>query len=293
MHIHSNAIARPIPEGSQLEVHVEVDTSRHILVEIYVPYLNKHFSNGVFVPEDELKNPMEQADYLPQEIEQHYQRLNDLKNNLPKDTLQDVYTEIKKAEIEIESVDVETGKIFNKGLPSSSDYDNIAKTAAASRKIRESLAKIEVKLGIDRSQVERLEQLENLVKATKAAVDELGTIQDKKEFELLVRDLDIAISNNDQRGLNRGYEMMDGLRWRIFFGQDWFWADMFNSLKQTETGFMNRTEAEKWVIRGDNALQSGNFQELREAVRNLWKLQKPDVLEKEREKALPSGLRKS
>src|SRR5829696_5145633 len=58
MHVRSDAVRRPVPEGSELQLHIKVDASRLITVEVFIPHLNEHFTERVYMPREE------EPDYL-------------------------------------------------------------------------------------------------------------------------------------------------------------------------------------------------------------------------------------
>jgi hypothetical protein len=85
---------------------------------------------------------------------------------------------------------------------------------------------------------------------------------------------------------------LDGLRWRVLFKHDWFWRDIFDSLRDPNTPFVDPIAARDLITSGQAAISGGDGEGLREAVRGLWKLQPKGNADATRERAVRSGLRK-
>jgi hypothetical protein len=109
---------------------------------------------------------------------------------------------------------------------------------------------------------------------------------------VLRRELERAASKTDDKAVQRVCSEIEGLRWRVLGKQDWFWREIFDSLRQADTPFVNVAEAKRLIANGQSAVCSGDGETLREVVRALWELQPKDNAEIIRERALRSGLRK-
>src|ERR1051325_5468116 len=84
MHVRSDAVRRPVPEGSELQLHIKVDASRLITVEVFVPHLNEHFTDKIFIPKDEEPDFVELLKGAHLEIENCLARLTRLEEHLMK-----------------------------------------------------------------------------------------------------------------------------------------------------------------------------------------------------------------
>ena len=109
---------------------------------------------------------------------------------------------------------------------------------------------------------------------------------------MLRRELERAASKGDDKAIQRVCGEIEGLRWRVLFKHDWFWREIFDSLCQPNTPFVDPTEARRLIAKGQAAVSSGDGEGLREVVRALWKLQPKGDAEATRERAVRSGLRK-
>ncbi|UPT73196.1 MAG: Hsp70 family protein [Elusimicrobiota bacterium] len=82
MLIASDDIQRAIPEGSEIELSINIDASRHITVEAFVPHLNKHFADHVYVPQRDEQDYSHLARAVSSEVETHNQRLEEIEKRI-------------------------------------------------------------------------------------------------------------------------------------------------------------------------------------------------------------------
>jgi hypothetical protein len=122
--------------------------------------------------------------------------------------------------------------------------------------------------------------------------NQFGTPLEKQQFGMLRRELERAASKSDDRASQRVLGEIDGLRWRVLFKQDWFWREIFDSLRQPGVPFVDGAEAHRLISKGQAAVTGGDSEELRTVVRALWDLQPKGGAEATRERAVRSGLRK-
>ncbi|HYP51976.1 MAG TPA: Hsp70 family protein, partial [Pyrinomonadaceae bacterium] len=75
MHVRSEHLRRPIPEGAEIQLHVRIDASRLITVDVFVPHLNEHFTERVYIPRDEEPDYAELLAGVPYDLETYLARL--------------------------------------------------------------------------------------------------------------------------------------------------------------------------------------------------------------------------
>lgn len=292
MHIRADNLRRPIPEGSDIELTIHIDASRLITVEAFVPHLNQHFSDKVYIPEEEEQSYVDLArTKLQEEIESHLDRLESLESQLVALGDEEAYQEAERIRQDIEELDIEASQLIRHS--GAQDPDQAKRLVESSREIRGRLSGLERSLGVDRRQIEQEEGAELLV----ARLDELivnhGTTLEQKEYGLLCRQLERSQAKQDDRGVRKTLEQLEALEWRILYRQPWFWQQIFHSFQQPGRRFVNAAEAQRWFLRGEEAIHCGDLEGLREAVDHLWALQPTNDAEADRERARRSGLRRS
>lgn len=162
----------------------------------------------------------------------------------------------------------------------------------ASRETRSRLSKLEQKAGASSGKIAGLKEAETAVATAHEVVEQFGSPLEKSEIAILRRELERSIAKGDERGLRHTTDALESLRWRVLFKQDWFWQEIFDLMRQPGHQFLNKAEAEQWLSHGEQAIRQGDGEGLREAVRQLWKLQTKSQIEQDRESALRSGLRR-
>jgi len=176
-------------------------------------------------------------------------------------------------------------------LPERTDPDEARRIVEESKTVRGQLSRLE-RRSADRGGFFKSTQFAARVEIAEKVVGSHGTSLEKQQLAMLRRELERAAAKGDDRAVERACSEIEGLRWRVLGKQDWFWREIFDSLRQADTQFIDVTEARKLFAKGQSAISSGNGEALREVVRDLWKLQPKDQAELMRERALRSGLRK-
>jgi len=175
--------------------------------------------------------------------------------------------------------------------PGKADPDDARRIVEASKTVRGRLGRLERRAATVRNPMEQTQFVE-LVEITEQVVEQFGTSLEKQQLAMLRRELERAASKGDGKSIKRASEEIEGLRWRVLFKHDWFWREIFDSLCQPNTPFVNPAEARLLIAKGQAAVSGGDGEGLREIVRGLWKLQPKGNAEAARERAVRSGLRK-
>src|SRR6185295_6792775 len=106
------------------------------------------------------------------------------------------------------------------------------------------------------------------------------------------KQLERGLDKADERAIQRVQEAFDALRFRVLLAQDWYWRELFESMRGPDQAWQSKEAAEKLLARGQEAISSGDGKDLREVVRELWKLQPKTKEEEGQERAMRSGLRR-
>jgi molecular chaperone DnaK len=290
VHIKSSMVRRPIPEDSEIELFIQIDRSRLITVEIFVPHLNQHFADGVYLAEQEQQDEKDAAAKLTKEIEGFTDRLALLHDHLENhggagDAAQALATLRQR----VEDLDIEvTSSIQQNTL---SDLERVRRLASKARDLRTQISALEHRIGVDRLLTERSRQAGAVIREVEDTVKKYGDKLVAYEFEMVRKQLEHAAERLDERGVNKCIEDLSALNLRILSNQDWFWRDIFDSMDKSDTAFVNPKQAQHWVLEGERAIREGKGDALRVAVRKLWDLQPRDKREASLEKARRTGLR--
>jgi molecular chaperone DnaK len=284
-----DGVQRSVPEGAEIEVTIQVNASRLITVEAFVPHVNQHFSARLYVPQREEQDFSDLSHTVASEIQAYRQRLEEVERTLADFDDESTQTELEQLRRDLDALDAKTPA--SSRAPESPDPDDARRIVEESKTVRGRLGRLERRAAGRGSPLERAQFVE-LVEIAAEVVAQFGTPLEKQQLAMLRRELDRAASKGDDKVVQRVCGEIDGLRWRVLFKQDWFWREIFDSLRQPDTPFIDRAEARRLIAEGQAAVSKGDGDRLREVVRGLWELQPKGGAEASRERAVRSGLRK-
>jgi hypothetical protein len=284
-----DGVRRSVPEGAQIDVTIKTDVSRLITVEAFVPHLNQHFSGRLYVPQREEQDFCDLLPSVAAETRSHRRRLDEIERNslaVDDESTQSELEDLRRNIDELEAKAPIQGHSSEKADP-----DEARRIVEESKTVRGRLSRLE-RGAADRGASLKSTQFVAQVEIAEETVGAFGTSLEKQQLAMLRRELERAAAKGDDKAVQRVCSEIDVLRWRVLGKQDWFWREIFDSLCQTDTPFVDVVEARKLITKGKSAISSGDGEVLREVVRALWTLQPKDQAEAMRERALHSGLRK-
>jgi molecular chaperone DnaK len=281
-----DGVRRSVPEGAEIEVTIQVNPSRLITVEAFVPHLNQHFSGRLYVPQREEQDFSNLSHTVASETQTYRQRLEELERTSSDESTQPELEDLRR---DLDELDARTPSPST--VPGKADPDDARRIVEDSKTVRGRLGRLERRAAGQRSSLESTQFVE-LVNIADEVVGQFGTSLEKQQLGVLRRELERAASKGDDKVVQRACAEIEALRWRVLFKHDWFWREIFDSLGQPNTPFINPAEARLLIARGQSAVSGGDGEGLREVVRALWKLQPKGNAEAARERAVRSGLRK-
>ena len=284
-----NGVRRSVPEGAEIEVTIQVNASRLVTVEAFVPHLNQHFSGRLYVPQREEQDFSNLSGAVASEAQGYRQRLEELERTLSGDDAESTRAELEDLRRDLDELDAKAPPPG--GARGQADPDDARRIVEESKTVRGRLGRLERRTAGRRSPADNTKFVE-LVETVAEVVGQFGTSLEKQQLVMLRRELERAASKGDDKAIQRICGEIDGLRWRVLFKHDWFWREIFDSLRQPDTPFVDASEARRIIARGQAAVSDGDGEGLREAVRGLWNLQPKGNAEATRERAVRSGLRK-
>ena len=286
--LSNSGVRRTVPEGSEIDVTIKVDVSRLITVEAFVPHLNQHFSGRLYVPQREEQHFSNLSKAVASETTSYRRRLEELEKN-PAAGDDETQSELEDLRRNIDELEFKTP--LRDQSPERTDPDEARRIVEEFKTVRGQLSRLE-RRSADRGGFFTSTQFAALVEIAEKVVGTYGTSLEKQQLAMLRRELERAAAKGDDKAVQRVCSEIEGLRWRVLGKQDWFWREIFDSLRQADTPFIDMAEAQKLFAKGQSAVSSGDGEVLRQVVRDLWKLQPKDQAELIRERALRSGLRK-
>jgi molecular chaperone DnaK len=318
-HVRSEAIRRPVPEGSEVQLHIKVDASRLITVDVFIPYLNEHFTDRVFIPKEEEPDYIELLKGAHLEIESCLARLERVEEKLilsgataedfdfPEVVYDDGFAplleekgasggtaadprraEVERLRRELEDFDLELGAYGATG--DAEEQDRAARVVERLREARARVAELERRAGLSPAG-SGADDADKLADSVAETVGAHGTDAQRERLAALRRELSEASARGDVRGVKKASNALRALRTQVLHAQDWFWEDWYHYLARPGRQFINQEEAARWVAQGQEALTSGDRKQLERAVSWLWSLLPPDEQSARKERSVKPGLK--
>lgn len=282
-----DGIKRSLPQGAEIEVNVRISASRLIDVSAFVPLLNQHFTNNVYLPQREEQDYSVLSQAAAEELRRYQSKLEDLEltaGDIPE--IQEQVTELRK-----ELSDLQSRSPHMSDTASKLDPDDARRLVEGSKSIKGRIGRVERKASLGGGGLKSLRFTQE-VELAETIVADFGGPLDKAQLAAYKRELKRLGERGDDKAMARLTEDIEQLRWRVLFKQDWYWVDILERLAQPDTPFSDRSAADELIEAARTAVARGDSQGLRHAVRALWKLEPKSASDELRERTLESGLRK-
>ncbi len=288
LNIHAEHINRPIPDGAKIEVTISIDTSRLITVAAYVPHLDQWFEDDVYIPDEANPTAENMLQDIPRSVGESLVRIDEVENRLLGSDDEQKREKVEKLREEAEDIDLRAGKLHD--TSNAETADQASQLDRDSRKLRAEISELEQSVA-GAPQLAHAGEAEELIGYAVQNATQYGTDEEKREADMLRRELERALAKGDTRSLNKLLEACNNLRWRILSRQPWFWQNNFGTLCQPGRKYTNATAAANWIEKGNMAISQGDSITLEQAVRQLWKLESVAQADADRELAMQPGLR--
>ena len=288
MRIIGRSIRHSIPEGAEIQLHVRIDESRRISVDASIPHSGDSLSEGIYIPDREQQDPMEQMNGLPNSTDQLVDRLLAVEDAMVHCEDPQTFEEVDRLRKDLEEVDI----LASRRTALKDDPDLASRLLERVRGIRQGLVAVEGRIGTNRPADPEIEQGRQEANSTKEVTEKFGSDTEKRELATLAQALERAASRGDARSARKVREHLRSLRWRVLSNQNWYWTESLEAQQAAGRKFINKQEAEKWLNAGAEALRKGDSVTLQEAVRHLWSLQPKSEVDLDKERAMQAGLRR-
>lgn len=283
-------IRRPLPEGADIELSIAISASRLMEVEAFVPILNQHFREGVYIPDESKEQVIEKVKKIQFELDRYFYRVRNLESMAKEIDLPSLKQDVQELNARLEEIYLEGHRHL--ANPETRDPGDAKRVFEEFREVRGNISQIEQKLKSEGKMLFALRKFEWEKEEAKQILEKWGDKFEKKEFELLCREAERHISKEDETALEKTRLELEALSWHIRLKQNDFWKDTFELLQQPQFVFSNKELAEKHFSQGHEALDNHQWEKLKESVRELCKLLPQDSGEVDKQKILRAGIRR-
>jgi molecular chaperone DnaK len=249
-------INRDVPLGSEIEIKLEIDSSRLLKGSIYIPLLDREFPLKI-----DLVRRQPNVDEMRQEFEANKQKLQ----NAQADTAQ--MNDAKARQILAELGDENTVASIETLLKSGIDEQAARTFENQLLHFKKAIRQLEAQ-----GQVPRLiADANNEIQWAQEAVEANGSPEERRQFEELKRDVENAI-NGDMSTLEKRTTKLFQLRIRILIRTPEYWVGFKEYLAERRDAMTDQAQAQLWFNHADKAINGNDLDALKSACTQLRSL---------------------
>jgi len=263
LEINAQNIERDVPSGSPIEVSLEIDKSRQILVKAYIPILGEE--NGLFNKVLMLEHPIPKAEELLESLKKTKERLLSVREQADQTKEPEAVAAIRKIDSECLVAEAEF-------LASAASEDSDAAQNCEKHLTRLALALDDAEDALEWETLvvdtkTSLEQTRDMVKNSTFTTDD-----DKERFAVLEREIHEAIDHHSSDLLRRRLADLKSLNANIDARDPALWVSLFEYVKEKKAEMTDQTMADMLFNMGERAISNSDINSLETAVRELIRL---------------------
>jgi molecular chaperone DnaK len=280
--IKGDAIARTLPEGSEVQVTLHVDENGIPSVDAYVPFLEKRF--GTVLTNRDMQDIDQEV--LAETLAEDEARVQTIARELIANeaaqpsggTLQQDASQVQHEIIELQYA-----------LPAveQATEEDLQKIERQRKSLGERINALASALELPRA----IAALQNTIEWAGEIVETHGTHEDESLFEDYRLEANKAIQAEILARIQRVRAEIAHIAWRILFQIDDFWIGTFQEMCQHAERFVNPQQAQALIRIGRQALTRQDLGELKKVVWQLWDLY-PETEQLEASRRFETDLRK-
>ncbi len=252
--ITGKQITHDLPEGTDIDVTIEVSESREVFISGFIPSID--------LPLDTIRATIHAEDISLLTLEDEVNVQANIFDSIKRDLSS---TEQSKVENTIQSIRTSVqnaGTDEDEKRKADSKLKELKNTIDTLQQLKEMPQLLEV-------YNEKIEQIENLIK-------EEGVVAEENKSKFSTR-LDIikregVTTNNDKVLIISAIQQLEDLLMNILTENPSYWVHLFEGFSDGSHDFTDTDEANRQITKGRNAIQDGDMDRLRHATINLIQL---------------------
>jgi molecular chaperone DnaK len=256
LEVESTRVSRDVPEGSEVEVSIEIDTSRLVVARAYVPILDEEFEHAINLQTEKVPK----ASRLTEDARAEFRRLAELKER---------QYELRNstAELLLRRVDEENVVADIESLLDAAAVDPDAATTCATRLLDLRAALDEVEDVLEWPELRRMAG--NLVTAVTEVVESNGNDSDRRMLPDYVAAVHNAAESHDPDLLRHRMNELRALAQLTLERQGAWQQLIFDDLAQRREQMANKPRVNRLLAEGQQAAERGDFSTLSDINRQL------------------------
>jgi molecular chaperone DnaK len=250
--LDSEALLRPLPVGSEIEVTLNVDSSRRLSAVAYVPLLDRSYALNI----SDVGRPVPSVDVLRLQMQEEKDRLVQIGDAATVADTRELLADVQKALTEAETGDQDAAMRAQRRLREAQSHLDTA-TAAAMWSLLEA-------------------EWHEAVEKTRVVISAYGDADRSIKLQVVERDGNDALAAHAEPVVRHRLQQVQQLHWATLMDQDGWWIGFYQDLVEHQNEMTDRPTAQLLIREARGALDRQDFESLRKACWRLWE-QLPDM----------------
>lgn len=255
--ISGEKIPYDLPEGTPIEITIEINESREVSVNAYIESIDLSVDARATIHAEDLD-----VEQMKAELESQRARMESAKENCSPAERKDLQNTYESVDNSLERAE-----------------DDLDEKRKANKQLKDLKLQLDM-MERDKEMPQLTREFKQGVLSAEETIREVGNREElnqhKELLDSLVAEGEIAIENSDKHLLARVNEQIDDLKHRILFSNPAAWVYMFQKIVGENKKFISDKEAEYYVNKGLRAIEMGDTEELKRCVRGLMLLLPPE-----------------
>jgi len=251
--INGKDLPYDLPEGTEVEITIELSTSRELTVNAYIPLIDLSV-NGRSTFQDEIIN----VEDLEVDLSIQTEKANNISEECTPEEKENIQSTIQTIQTSIQNA--------------RSDEDEKRKANKQIKDLKITLDKLEK----DKELPQLVKEFESGIEITGKLINEYGDERDKEESNdqlmTIKAEGERAIDNKDKTLLVRTIEQIKEVGAKAWLSNPQTWIYYFQKLVTENHNFVNEKDAQYYLDKGRRAIEQDNIDELKHCVQSLWSL---------------------
>jgi molecular chaperone DnaK len=246
-----------LPEGTEISLTIEVNESREVGVEAFIPSLDLTFSARATVHAENLS-----VEEMENQFKQQTERIKIVEQSCTTD--------------EKSKLDNLIGSVQSSLATASVDEDEKRKADKQLKDLKIKLDHLEKAKELPQLITEFKEKLKDLDENIREYGDEKEGIIHRDQLNVIKEEGERAIASDDKVLLSRVNEQLKELNRKVLFSNPSAWVYMFNHIIEVERKWTSESEATYFIQKGRRAIEIGDVDAIKRSVQSLLLLLPPN-----------------
>lgn len=245
-----------LPEGTEVEITIEINESREVTVEAFIPTIDLSLNARSTIYDEGIDLKKIEGDLNLQR-----DRIKNIESNCTTEEKNRLSNDVQSLDTSINNANV--------------DQDEKMKANKQLKDLKIKIDKIEADKKLPQLVEEFNKNITDVQGFVESQDDEKEKDQDTKNLELLKEGGEKAIENKEKHMLIRVNEQIKELGMQVLLRNPASWTYQFEKLTTENHTFLNEKEASYFITKGKRAIELGDVDELKQSVRGLMQLLPP------------------